>query len=74
MDSSNEESDWDEVEIPQPLSLQPDSIDIALVETEAHPQLEHDIEITLTRTGGTNSHQQEQAAASVLTHAIHTSS
>ncbi|KAG9127045.1 hypothetical protein FRC07_000881 [Ceratobasidium sp. 392] len=64
MDSSDDEGDWDEVEIPQaPLAQpQPEFIDIALVEAESHPQLEHDIEITLTKAGGTNKQQQEEAA------------
>ncbi|QRW00503.1 DNA repair protein RHP42 [Ceratobasidium sp. AG-Ba] len=63
MDSSGDESDWDEVEIPQLPSNQPDeTIDIPLVAGDSYPQLEHDIEITLTRAGGTNKQQQEEAA------------
>ncbi|KAG9097692.1 hypothetical protein FS749_005727 [Ceratobasidium sp. UAMH 11750] len=64
MDSSDDEGDWDEVEIPQaPLEgPQPESIDIALVEAEPYPQLEHDIEITLTKAGGINKQEQEEIA------------
>ncbi|KAG9103017.1 hypothetical protein FRC06_000465 [Ceratobasidium sp. 370] len=68
MDSSDDEGDWDEVEIPQ-VSLaapQPESVDIALVEAESHPQLEHDVEIILTKVGGTSKQEQEEAARQVV--------
>lgn len=67
MSSTDEESDWDEIEIPHP-PAQPsltETIDIPLAEPEQHHQLEHDIEITLTKTGGINNQQQEEAAAFV---------
>ncbi|KAG8746562.1 hypothetical protein FRC10_004414 [Ceratobasidium sp. 414] len=70
MDSSDDEGDWDEVEIPQAPLAQPGSVDIALVEAESHPQLEHDIEITLTKAGGTNQQEQEEAARQVIVYVI----
>ncbi|KAG8711078.1 hypothetical protein FRC09_020781 [Ceratobasidium sp. 395] len=65
MDSSDDEGDWDEVEIPQaaPIYPQPEPIDIALVEVASHPQLEHDIEVTLTKAGGISKQQQEEASS-----------
>ncbi|KAF8610433.1 Rad4-domain-containing protein [Ceratobasidium sp. AG-I] len=65
MNSTDEESDWDEIEIPLPPAQQSltGTIDIPLAEPEHHHRLEHDIEITLTKTGGTNKQQQEEATA-----------
>lgn len=73
MDSTDEESDWDEVEIPLPPAPQPpaETIVIPLTEPEQHPQLEYDIEIILTKKGGTNKQQQEEAAALVPSNIIH---
>ena len=67
MNSTDEESDWDEIEIPLPPAQQPPTgtIDIPLAEPEQNYQLEHDIEITLTKTGGVNKQQQEEAIALV---------
>lgn len=63
MDSTDEEDFWDEVEVPLPNI--PGVIEVPLVEPETHAPLEHNIEITLTRKGGVNKEQQEQALALV---------
>ncbi|CAE6463034.1 unnamed protein product [Rhizoctonia solani] len=72
MSSTDEEDLWDEVEIPQPMTVpQTETVEIPLTEVEPHQPLDYNIEITLTKKGASTSEEQAAALAKKRQAAAH---